>query len=517
MAASFGSTINGSLENALRTGAARADAATGAASQGVGAAQEGLARALGIGDEIRGELGSADSLASQAAKIVNGADADIEAMRSLVPQIGTQVEGITGSADVLSRLADALTQKSGDVAAYAPTVAGLGSDLLSRVGIFDDLGGKVTETAEGLKPHSTALADLAEHLFGHGHEMLGRSGKVLDQAQGLLDLDENSSPMAAEFVNLLRAVHPDTMAARAGADAQSASDSAYKQLLRGISRSGGSLTSGNALSLERSHKAALATLKASAMTRGRNLGYDKQESYLKDVAALANTLLGTGTSMFNSGIEAESQSASARKAAADVEAQMGSLFTNAAQIFGMGNDAITGAGSLYTKAADIEKGAADVLGMAASAESASAGARAQAISGINTQAGIYKDAVSAQLGQASALNETARTWQNSAAMLNSYLSNLNNANSQVVGAYGTLANAFLQAADYYAKAGSIEVSANNGGGGGDWSSSPSKSTTTSEEPAATGTWVDLTHGKASHADGAVWAWDPNAPAAPAGE
>ena len=103
MAASFGSTINGSLENALRTGAARADAATGAASQGVGAAQEGLARALGIGDEIRGELGSADSLASQAAKIVNGADADIEAMRSLVPQIGTQVEGITGSADVLSK------------------------------------------------------------------------------------------------------------------------------------------------------------------------------------------------------------------------------------------------------------------------------------------------------------------------------------------------------------------------------------------------------------------------------
>lgn len=516
MAASFGSTINESLENALRTGAARADAATGAASQGVSAAQQGLAAALGIGDEIRGKLGSADSLASQAAKIVNGADADIEAMRSLVPQIGTQVAGISGSADILSQLADALTQKSGDVAAYAPVVAGLGGDLLSRVGIFDDLGGKVTDAAEGLKPHSAALTELAEHLFGHGHEMLGRSGTVLDQAQGLLNLDENSSPMAAEFVNLLRSVHPDTMAARAGADAQSASDSSYQQLLRTIARSGGSLTSGNALALQRQHKTALATLKASAMTRGRNLGYDKQESYLKDVASLANTLLGTGTSMFNSGIEAESQSASARKAAADVEAQMGSLFTNAAQIFGMGNDAITGAGSLYTKASDIEKGAADVLGMAASAENASANARAQAISGVKTEADIYNNAVSAQLGQAGALNETARTWQNSAAMLNSYLSNLNNANSQVVGAYGTLANAFLQAADYYAKAGSIEVSANNGGGGGGWSSSPSKSSS-SDEPEPTGAWVDLTHGKASHADGAVWAWDPNAPAVPAGE
>ena len=517
MASAFGSTMNESLENALTTGASRADAATSAAANGVSAATSGLDDARQIGNEIRGTLGNANSLADQAARIVNGTDADINAMRELIPQIGTQVGGISNSADLLSQLASALTQKAGDVSAFAPQVSSIGDLLLGRVGLTDEIGNQVVSTAESLKPHSEALTELSEHLFGHGHEMLGRSGGVLDTAQGLLALDENSGPMAAEFVNLLRAVNPDAMAARAGADAQAQSDSAYQQQLREISRRGGSVTGGNALSLQKSYKTALATLKASAMTRGRNLGYDKTEAYLKDVATLANELLGTGTSMYNAGVNAESQAAAARKSAADVDAKMGELLSAGASIFGIGNDAIKGAGSLKATAAGIEKSAADVLSQAANAESASANARSQAIAGINTQAGIYKSAADLQLGQASALNETARTWQNSAAMLNSYLSNLNDANRTLVGSYGTLANAFLSAADYYARAGSIEVSANNGGGGGGGGGGGSRSTTTTETPEATGAWVDLTHGKASHKNGAEWIWDPNAAAAPAGE
>ena len=42
---------------------------------------------------------------------------------------------------------------------------------------------------------------------------------------------------------------------------------------------------------------------------------------------------------------------------------------------------------------------------------------------------------------------------------------------------------------------------------GGFTSSPAKETGGGSEPS--GAWVDLTHGRASHADGANWVWDPN--------
>lgn len=141
-----------------------------------------------------------------------------------------------------------------------------------------------------------------------------------------------------------------------------------------------------------------------------------------------------------------------------------------------------------------------------------AGDMAKGAAGIVTaQGGMLKDvgAMRAQVGELYA--NAASIFGNAASVETNYLRLTNNA-------YKMLADAYNSAAQYYLGAAGTEVSANNGGrGGGGGGGGGARVATATEEPAATGAWVDLTHGKASHKNGAEWVWDPNAPAAPAGE
>lgn len=82
----------------------------------------------------------------------------------------------------------------------------------------------------------------------------------------------------------------------------------------------------------------------------------------------------------------------------------------------------------------------------------------------------------------------------------------------VSSAYGKLAGAYGTAADVALGAARTEVSANNGGGGGGGGRRVSKGTDGGAAETPSGAWRDLTHGKASHVDGAEWIWDPNAQA-----
>ena len=516
MANAFGQNPDSSLENMLRTGADLTGSATGAARQGVGAAQAGLAMAQGVGQDIDRYLGQAGSLAGNATRIVNGADADIDAMRSLVPQIGSQVNGISRSADALSNLAALIGAKAGDISAYAPQVTGLANTLLGRVGQTDALAGRTVDSAQALQPHVDALTALSEHLFGHGHEQIGRANAEMDEAAGLRNLDPASSANAAFWRQIFDAVNPETMAARAMADVQRQSDSANAQMTRDLARRGVSLSSGASAALRRQMATALASATAGAMNRGRLAGYDKQAGILSEVGKLANDMMTTGNSMFKTGTDAEAQAAAARRSAADVQEAMGRLFGTAAEMFGIGDNAIKGAGGLYASAAGIEEGSGKMLSAAADAEDASTEARGRAVAGLNAQAGIHKDATNAQLAQANALNDTAKVHQGNAQVKNQYLSNLNDANRTVVSSYGTLASAFDAAARYYLNAAGQEISANNSGGGHSVGGGGVRTSGGGGEE-NTGAWVDLTHGKASHADGAQWVWDPNAPVEPAVE
>jgi hypothetical protein len=389
----------------------------------------------------------------------------VDALKSLVPQVGTQVGGISQSADNLSNLAALLQGKAGDVSAYAPQLTALGNTLLGRVGQTDALAGQVQGIAAGLQPYSDSLSSLADHLFGHGHDMVERANSELDQATGLRNLDPASSANAAYWRRIFDAVNPETYAARSMADTRAQMESANAQTMRDIARRGGSLTSGAAATLRQNLARALATATAAAASRGRKEGYSMQGSILEKVGTLANQMMQTGTTMFNSGIDAEDKAGQNKLRAAQVQEAMGSLYKNAADMFGIGNAATKGAGDLFGAAAGVEKDAASVLSASANAESEAANARSRAISGIDTEGGMYKDAASLTLSQANALNDTAKVYQGNAQVKNQYLSNLNDANRTVVSSYGTLASAMGAAARYYLNAAGQEISANNGGGG----------------------------------------------------
>ena len=456
----------GDMERDLATGAGYASGGVGAAQGGIAAAQQGLAQAQGVGREISGMLGNASNLAGQAARIVNGADKDIDALRGLAPQITGLTNNMNASADAIGALAGQIAAQGGNVAAYAPRVAGLGDQLLGRVGTTDALAGQVSGAASSLAPYSDALAALADHIFAHGHDMVGRANTVLDNGQGFINLDPSSSALAAEWLRQYAAVSPDAYAARAGADVQNASDIARAQNERALARRGVSLSSGAAATLQKQRATALAAAKAAAMTRGREAGRKEQVGILGSMSSLANQLLQTGTTMQKTGVDEELGSANARKAAADVTEAMGRLFANAGTIFGIGNDAVKDAGGLYNAAGGLEATAADMLGKAANAESASVAARDAAVKGIATQAGITGDAAKLSLAQANTLNDTAKTYQGNAQIKNSYLSNLNDANRTIVGGYNALSDAMNRAANYYLGGASIAQREYGGGGGG---------------------------------------------------
>ena len=456
----------GEMGRDLTDGASYAAGGIGAAQGGVDAAQQGLAQAQGVGREISGMLGNASNLAGRATRIVNGADKDIDALRDLAPQITGLTNGMDASADAIGALAGQIAAKGGNAAAYAPRVAGLGDQLLGRVGATDALAGQVSGAASSLAPYSDALAALADHIFAHGHDMVGRANAVLDNGQGFINMDPSSSALAAEWLRQYAAVSPDAYAARAAADVQNASDIARAQSQRELARRGVSLSSGMSASLQKQLATALAAAIAGNMNRGREAGRKEQVGILGSMSSLANQLLQTGTTMQKTGVDEELGSANARKAAADVTEAMGRLFANAGQIFGIGNDAVSGAGSLYNAAGGLEATTADSLGKAANAESASVAARDAAVKGIATQAGISGDAAKLGLSQAETLNDTAKTYQGNAQIKNSYLSNLNDANRTIVSSYGDLASAFNAAARYYL--GAVPVAAKGGGGGGGW-------------------------------------------------
>lgn len=142
-------------------------------------------------------------------------------------------------------------------------------------------------------------------------------------------------------------------------------------------------------------------------------------------SALATLLSAAKTNAWDAGVKAQEQALS--------------NMTNASKTFyDMGSQGAAAATSALGAAADAQKGAAGVVG---------------------AQGGLLKDAGSLQ-AQAGSLFANAASIFGSAAGIETDFLNLTQK------AYAGLASAYGAAADYYARAGSAEVSANSGGGGG---------------------------------------------------
>lgn len=155
------------------------------------------------------------------------------------------------------------------------------------------------------------------------------------------------------------------------------------------------------------------------------------------------------------------------------------------------------ANTLYGIGNSTEQNALSALADAINAQKAQADTVAAQGQGLAQAGSLQKDA-------GSLFASAAGIFGDAGALQTNYLKLVNDA-------YGNLTNANFNKADAYRQAVATEVNAVNGGGGGGGggsTSSRSKESGGSSEPS--GAWVDLTHGKASHADGAVWVWDPNA-------
>lgn len=161
-------------------------------------------------------------------------------------------------------------------------------------------------------------------------------------------------------------------------------------------------------------------------------------------------------------------------------------------------DMTAGANTLYNMGKDTQSAATQALGAAGDMQKGAANV-------VTAQGGLIGDAgrLRAQAGDlfakgASIFGDAANVEGAAANLSLSALKNLQAAQSA--------------AAEYYLGAARVGASASGGRGVGGFTTSKAA------EPAAAepkGAFVDLTHGKASHANGAVWQWDPNAEAVPA--
>jgi hypothetical protein len=155
---------------------------------------------------------------------------------------------------------------------------------------------------------------------------------------------------------------------------------------------------------------------------------------------------------------------------------LGTMTDAATKFYNMGKDSASTAIAAQTAGADAQKAAAGVIGEIGNQYKAAAGVFGDAGQLYANAANIFGDAAGVDL----------------------------NYGKLAQSGYDSLTDAYKAAADYYLGWASLNK---RGGGGGVVQTSAPKS---SESSAPTGAWVDLTKGKASHADGAQWVWDPNA-------
>lgn len=430
-------------------------AAMSAASAAQNLAQGGVNAVTSGGTRVTNLTDTAKNLVSQATSITNGATADIDRMRGQATDMEKYAASIFGKGTDIVDSAGKIKENASAIGAFAAPVSDIASALSDRVGLYNNLGNTVIRNAGDLDPFIATLTKNGNQMYSEGTDWVNKANSVFGVGNGLLNMDANSSPLAAEFMKLYGAVDPAVYSARMQADAKAKLDSEEAQMRRNVARAGGSITGGNALALQKQYRQAMATAVAAAANKGRQLGLDKQGEFLKTISDAANSLIGTGNQTFSAGVGAQNAGNSAINDAGELEAKKTQLISTGAQIFGLGDAAMKSAGDLYGDAADIIGKENASLGLSADKIKQSADLDASAASIAKDMASIYGSAASAQLSQAEVLGKNASTLNQTASTWTSYLSALENA-------YGNAARISANTSDMY----SSIVKAGNGAGGG---------------------------------------------------
>lgn len=425
MAYAMGETPLESLRNLLNAGASRAGEATAAAQDGVG-------QVLAGGQQIQQQITNANNQAAAATAAANGMGYDINSLRALVDTLLGQADKINGTADSVFGQASLVNKTADEVKGQASTVNDTALRLLAEAG--------------GLDPFIGELGSMGTELWRSGAEQVTEARKTMGIGSGILNLNASSSPLAREFVNALNALSGDAQVSMAAADTQSSFDSAYQQMIRNIARSGGATGSGSSVAkLQKQYMQALATAKAAAKTRARTAGIKDRLPALGLITDKANSILGTGNTMYQAGVTAQNAGATATKGAGDLQTAKAGLVADAGKLQASAGELFGTAGNLQTSAGNLMKGAGDLQTSAANTMSAAGDAQYRA------------GALGAS--KASALTDAGQLYVQTGNLQNSYLQTVNSA-------YNNLSDAMIAAANYYRDAAATEVSAVNGGGGG---------------------------------------------------
>lgn len=221
-----------------------------------------------------------------------------------------------------------------------------GNALNATAGQIKDYAGKMT-------PYADQLGGIGDTLLGEGSALWDQSKDIFGQGGALARLDGSAGGLAGEFVRQYNLLSPDRYVSQAASDVQGSYQNAWDQMVRGNARRGVSAGSGAAGALGTQYAAMLATARAAAKTKARQMGIDEQTKMLSTMTGAANTLYNMGNETAQNALAAQKAGADAKKGAADV-------LGGAAGALGTAGSLQSAAGQLFAKAAVIFGEAADI-------------------------------------------------------------------------------------------------------------------------------------------------------------
>lgn len=214
---------------------------------------------------------------------------------------------------------------------------------------------------DAMRPFADILGGYGNDLWGEGQSLSLQAKDIFGQGGALVNLDPNAGGLAGEFIKYWNSLSPDRYVSRAVSDTTSAFSNARGQAMRDLARRGVSMTSGNALEMQRKYLMDYATQLAASKTRARQQGLDAQASQLEKMTSAANTLYGMGNQLEANALSAKGQALSAQKGAADITGSVAQGYTNVGNLQGSAANVFSNVAQMYTNAANLNTNYLNVL------------------------------------------------------------------------------------------------------------------------------------------------------------
>lgn len=248
-----------------------------------------------------------------------------QAEASLSGALGAAYGGVTSAANTAN-----------GVAAQNATASQSLGQMAFGISQVQDAAAKTAATADTITPFMKTLQGYGDTMWNQGSSVYNQGQSVFGQGQDLLNLDGSGSGIAGRYASWLNSLNPNDKVSQAAADTQASFDNARGQMDRNLSRSGASVSSGNAMTAQQKWAQTLATTLAGVKTRARQLGLETQGTALKDALSAAQGLLATGSSISAQGASMQNSAGEMQSSAADIGTKAGALYASSGSLSASG-------------------------------------------------------------------------------------------------------------------------------------------------------------------------------------